>query len=121
MEEHLHGCRMERGAQRDALVRLTIILWIFEDIPMYFTSVPPWFIKVSLCTIYIYIDKNEEDGEEDEEGDEGISSSRKSRKTISERQPDSTGQQPPLQDFNTWKSTQASEHRKNRRIRRETG
>jgi len=54
----------------------------------------------------------EEDGEEDEEGDEDISSSRKSRKRISKRQPDSTGQQSPLQDFDTKKSTQASKHRK---------
>ena len=58
-------------------------------------------------------DGNEEDDEEDEEGNEDISSSRKSRKRISKRQPDSTGQQPPLQDFDAKKSTQASKHRRN--------
>ena len=57
--------------------------------------------------------RNEEDSEEDEEVDEGISSSRKSRKRISKRQPDSTDQQPPLQDFDTKKSTEASKRRKN--------
>ncbi|KAK3168903.1 hypothetical protein OEA41_005351 [Lepraria neglecta] len=54
----------------------------------------------------------EEDSEEDEEGDEDFSSSRKRRKGISKRQPDSTGQQPPLQDFDTKKSIQANKHRK---------
>ena len=57
-------------------------------------------------------DGNEEDGEEDEEGDEDISSSRKRRKSISKRQPDSTGQQPLLQDFDIKKSIQANKHRK---------
>ena len=53
-----------------------------------------------------------EDGKEDKEGDEDFSSSRKSRKGISKRQLDSTGQQPPLQDFDTKKSFQANKHRK---------
>ena len=57
-------------------------------------------------------DGNEEDSEEDEEGNEGISSSRKSRKRISKKLPDSTGQQSPLQDVDAKKSTQASKHRK---------
>ena len=57
-------------------------------------------------------DGNEEDDEEDEEGYEDISSSRKSRKRISKRQPDSTGQQPSLQDFDTKKSIQAKKRRK---------
>ena len=56
-------------------------------------------------------DRNEEDGEEHEEGDEDISGSRKSRKRISKRQPDSTGQQSPLQDIDVKKSTQASKYR----------
>ncbi|KAL2054040.1 hypothetical protein ABVK25_005579 [Lepraria finkii] len=55
---------------------------------------------------------NEEDGQEDEEGDKDISSSRKNRKSISKRQPNSTGQQPPLQDFDTKKSIQSNKHRK---------
>ena len=55
---------------------------------------------------------DEEDSKEDEEGDKGFSSSRKSRKGISKRQPDSTGQQPPLQDFDTKKLFQANKHRK---------
>ena len=55
---------------------------------------------------------SKEDGEEDEEGDKDFSSSRKSRKGISKRQLDSTGQQPPLQDFDTKKSFQANKHRK---------
>lgn len=54
---------------------------------------------------------SEEDSEEDEEGNEDISSSRKSRKGISKRQPDTTGQQFP-QDVNAKKSTLASKHRK---------
>ncbi|MCJ1280367.1 hypothetical protein MMC21_008194 [Puttea exsequens] len=58
-------------------------------------------------------DTNEEDSEEDEEGNEDISSSRKSRKRIFKKQPDSTGQQSPLQDVDAKKSTQASKHRKN--------
>ena len=57
-------------------------------------------------------DRNEEDSEEDEEGDQDISSSRKSRKRISKRQPDSIGQQSPLQDVDVKKSTQASKYRK---------
>ena len=57
-------------------------------------------------------DRDEEDSEEDEEGDEDIGSSRKSRKSISKRQPDSTGQQSPLQDVDVRKSTQASKRRK---------
>ena len=55
---------------------------------------------------------NEEDGEEDEEGDEDTSSSTKSGKRLSKRQPNSTGQQLPLQDFDTKKSFQANKHRK---------
>ena len=58
-------------------------------------------------------DRNEEDSEEDNEASEDISSSRKSRKRISKKQPDSTGQQSPLQYVNEKKSTQASKHRKN--------
>ena len=58
-------------------------------------------------------DRNEEEDEEDEEGDEDISSSRKSRKWISKKRPDSTGQQSPLQEVDVQKSTQASKHRKN--------
>jgi hypothetical protein len=58
-------------------------------------------------------DRNEEDSEEDEEGNEDISSSRKSRKMISKKQPDSTDQQSPLQDVDAKKSTQASKHRRN--------
>ncbi|MCJ1359687.1 MAG: hypothetical protein MMC33_009689 [Icmadophila ericetorum] len=55
----------------------------------------------------------EEDGEEDEEGNDDISSSRKSRKRVSKRQPDNTGQQPPLEDVDAKKSTQANKHCKN--------
>ena len=55
---------------------------------------------------------SEEDSEEDEESNEDVSSSRKSRKSISKKQPDSTGQQSPLQDVDANKSTQASKHRK---------
>ena len=58
-------------------------------------------------------DRNEEDSEENEEGNEDISSSRKSQKRISKKQPDSTGQQSPLQDGDAKESTQASKHRKN--------
>ena len=54
---------------------------------------------------------DDEDSEEDEECNEDISSNRKSRKRIFKKQPDSTGQQPPLQDVDT-KSIQASKHRK---------
>ena len=54
----------------------------------------------------------EEDSKEDEEGNKDFSSSRKSRKGISKRQLDSTGQQPPLQDFDTKKLFQANERRK---------
>ena len=57
-------------------------------------------------------DEDKEDSEEDEEGNKEISSSRKSRKRISKKQPDSTGQQSPSQDVNAKKSTQASKHRK---------
>ena len=55
---------------------------------------------------------DDEDNEEDEECNEDISSSRKSRKRIYEKQPDSSGQQPPLQDVDAKKSTQVSKHRK---------
>ena len=55
---------------------------------------------------------DEEDGKEDKGGDKDFSSSRKSRKGISKRQLDSTGQQPPPQDFDTKKSFQANKHRK---------
>ena len=55
---------------------------------------------------------DEEDSEEDEEDDKDFSSSRKSRKEISERQLDSTGQQHALQDFDTKKPIQANKRRK---------
>ena len=58
-------------------------------------------------------DRNEKDSEEDEEGNEDIRISRKSRKMMSKKQPDSTDQQSPLQDVDAKKSTQASKHRKN--------
>jgi len=56
---------------------------------------------------------DDEDSEENEECNENISRNRKSRKRISKKQPDSTGQQPSLQDVDIKKSTQASKHRKN--------
>ena len=55
---------------------------------------------------------DKEDDKEDEEGDKEFSSSRKSRKGISQRQLDSTGQHPVLQDFDTKKPIQANKRRK---------
>lgn len=60
-------------------------------------------------------DRNKENGEEDEESSEDISSSGKSRKRISRRQPDSPSQQTPLRDDHAKKSTGASKHRKKRK------
>lgn len=57
-------------------------------------------------------DDDDENDDEDDEDDENINSSRKSRKRIFKRQPDSTGQQSPLQDIDTKKPTQASKRRK---------